>query len=88
MLAYLYGIFQALFSKTMIGKTVFFYTATIIVLYSLDDISKGNAIAMQRTAYNLVGILIGVFVVYYPFPVITKNVEAIARSFYRAGAEK
>jgi uncharacterized membrane protein YuzA (DUF378 family) len=42
---------------------------------------------MQRVAYNLVGILIGVFVIYYPFPVITKNVEAIVRNFYRAGGE-
>jgi uncharacterized membrane protein YccC len=88
MLAYFYGILQALFSRTMIGKTVFFYTATIIILYSLDDIGKGNAVAMQRVAYNLVGILIGVFVIYYPFPVITKNIEAIVRSFYKAGAEK
>jgi hypothetical protein len=88
MLAYLYGILQALFSKTMIGRTIFFYTATIIVLYSLNDISVGNAIAMQRVAYNLIGILIGVFIVIYPFPVVTKNVEAIVRGFYKAGAEK
>jgi hypothetical protein len=86
MLAYLYGVLQALFSKMMIGKTVFFYTATIIVLYSLDDISKGNTVAMQRVAYNLVGILIGVFIIYYPFPFITRNVEAIVRSFYKSVA--
>jgi uncharacterized membrane protein YgaE (UPF0421/DUF939 family) len=84
--AYLYGVLQALFSKIMIGKTVFFYTATIIVLYSLDDISKSNTIAMQRVAYNLVGILIGVLIIYVPLPFITKNVEAIVRSFYRSGA--
>jgi len=85
LLAYLYGVLQALFSKTMLGKTVFFYTATIIVLYSLNDVSLGTTIAIQRVAYNLVGILLGVFVVFYPFPRITKNVEAIVRSFYKSG---
>lgn len=85
--AYIYGIFQALFSKTTIGRTVFFYTATIIVLYSLNDISQGSTIAIQRVAYNLVGILIGVFIIFYPFPRITKNVEAIVRSFYKAGGD-
>jgi hypothetical protein len=79
---------QALFSKTMIGRTIFFYTTTIIILYSLNDISIANTIAIQRVAYNLVGILIGIFIIYYPFPVITKNVDAIVRSFYRASAEK
>jgi hypothetical protein len=88
MLAYLFGILQALFSKTMIGRTIFFYTTTIIILYSLNDISIANTIAIQRVVYNLVGILIGVFIIYYPFPVITKNVDAIVRSFYRASAEK
>ena len=41
MLAYLYGILQALFSKTMIGRTIFFYTATIIVLIFTNDIGQG-----------------------------------------------
>lgn len=86
MFGYLYGILQALFSKTMIGRTVFFYTATIIVLYSLNDISQGNAVAMQRVAYNLVGILIAIFVIYYPFPIITAQVESLARSFYKSNA--
>jgi uncharacterized membrane protein YccC len=85
MLAYLYGVLQAFLSKTTIGRTIFFYTATIIVLYSLNDVSLGTTIAMQRVAYNLVGILIGVFVVFYPFPRITRNVEAIVRSFYKSG---
>jgi uncharacterized membrane protein YccC len=88
MLGYLYGILQALASKTKIGQTIFFYTATIIVLYSLNDISMGATIAIQRVAYNLVGILIGIFVVFYNFPRITNKIEAIVRSFYKAGAEK
>jgi hypothetical protein len=87
-LGYLYGVLQALFSKTMIGRTVFFYTATIIVLYSLNDLTQANTIAMQRVGYNLVGILIGVFIIYYPFPRITNRVETVVRSFYKAGAQE
>jgi len=88
MLAYLFGVLQSLFSKTTIGRTIFFYTATIIVLYSLNDIAQANTIAMQRVAYNLVGILIGVFIIYYPFPRITNRVETAVRSFYKAGAQE
>ncbi len=88
LLGYLYGVMQALFSKTTIGKTVFFYTATIIVLYSLNDMSQGPLIAIQRVAYNLVGIVIAVFVVYYPFPKITKKIEDTTKEFYLAGVGK
>jgi Fusaric acid resistance protein-like len=88
LLAYLYGMLQALFSKDFIGRTVFFYTATIIILYSLNDIGVANTVAMQRVAYNLVGILIGVAVVMYQFPFVTKKVDALVRTFWRAGAEK
>ena len=88
MVGYLFGIMQALFSRTMIGKTVFFYTATIIVLYSLNDISVGPEIAVQRTVYNLAGIVIGVFVAFYPIPWISARIESLVRNFYRSGADQ
>ena len=88
MVGYLFGIMQALFSKTMIGKTVFFYTATIIVLYSLNDISVGPEVAVQRTVYNLAGIVIGVFVAFYPIPWISARIESLVRNFYRSGADQ
>ena len=53
----------------------FFYTATILLLYSAHDLSSGTSTILQRVAYNLVGIIIAVIVVVYPFPLIMKKVN-------------
>jgi len=74
-LAYIFGIMHSLMSKTLLGKTVFFYTVTILILYSMNDLSTGPLIAAQRIFYNLIGILIAVFVVFYPFPKLMKRLE-------------
>jgi len=50
-----------------------FYTATILLLYSANDITSGNV--LMRIGYNLVGITIGVFVVIYPFPRMVRLVN-------------
>jgi len=59
---------NGLFKARRIGQIPFFYTATIILLYSAFDIDSGPRIAVQRVAYNTVGIVIGLLVVLYPFP--------------------
>ncbi len=74
-LAYVFGILHSLMSKTLLGKTVFFYTVTILILYSMNDLSTGPLIAAQRIFYNLIGVLIAVFVVFYPFPKLMKRLE-------------
>jgi len=75
LLAYIFGILHSVMSKTLLGKTVFFYTVTILILYSMNDLSAGPLIAAQRIFYNLIGVLIAVFVVFYPFPKIMKRLE-------------
>ena len=71
-LAALNGLFKA----RPIGQVPFSYTATIILLYSAFDLDSGPLIALERVAYNLVGILIGLFVVLYPFPALMRRVRA------------
>ncbi len=52
-----------------------FYTATILILYSLNDIESGKDLAYMRLAYNIVGVVVAVFVVLYPFPLLTKRLR-------------
>ncbi|HET6924601.1 MAG TPA: hypothetical protein VFH39_02115, partial [Candidatus Saccharimonadales bacterium] len=54
-----------------------FYTATILLLYSANNLAAGPAIAVQRVAYNLVGIAIGMLVILYPFPMLVKQIHKI-----------
>jgi hypothetical protein len=61
---------NGLYKKAKVGQMPLFYTATILILYSLNDIKSGKDLSMMRLAYNLVGIAVAVFVVYYPFPML------------------
>lgn len=69
----IFAVLNGLFKKTILGMMPFFYTATILLLYSANDLSSGKEFAIERFIYNLVGISIGLFVVYYSFPFITKH---------------
>jgi fusaric acid resistance family protein len=80
-LAYIFGILHSLMSRTLLGKTVFFYTVTILILYSINDISQGPIIAAQRIAYNLVGVLIAIFILYYPFPLLKKRLQKVVKEY-------
>lgn len=71
----LFGILNGLFKKTKLGMIPFFYTATILLLYSANDIASGSTNVAQRVAYNLVGITIAILVVTYPFPFLMKKVN-------------
>lgn len=70
-----FAVLNGLFKKTKLGMMPLFYTATILLLYSANDISSGSDNVIQRVAYNLVGILIAVAVVTYPFPMLMKKVN-------------
>lgn len=71
----IFAILNGLFKKTKLGMMPFFYTATILLLYSANDLSSGTENVLQRVAYNLVGIIIAIIVVVYPFPFIMKRVN-------------
>ena len=52
-----------------------FYTATILLLYSANDISAGSENVLMRVFYNVIGITIGMLVVIYPFPGLVKMMK-------------
>ncbi|MEO5628038.1 MAG: FUSC family protein [Candidatus Saccharimonadales bacterium] len=70
-----FAVLNGLFKKTKLGMMPFFYTATILLLYSANDLSSGNSNVLQRVAYNLVGVIIAIAVVTYPFPYLMKKVN-------------
>lgn len=69
------AILNGLFKKTKLGMVPFFYTATILLLYSANDLSAGTTNIIQRVAYNLVGIIIAIIIVVYPFPILMKKIS-------------
>jgi hypothetical protein len=71
----IFAILNGLFKKTKLGMMPFFYTATILLLYSANDISSGTTNVVQRVMYNLVGVTIAMIVVIYPFPHLMKKVN-------------
>jgi hypothetical protein len=71
----IFAVLNGLFKKTKLGMMPFFYTATILLLYSANDISAGSENIIQRVFYNLIGISIGMLVVLYPFPRLVKIVN-------------
>ena len=70
-----FAVLNGLYKKAKVGQMPLFYTATILILYSLNDIESGKDLAMLRLAYNLVGIAVAAFVVFYPFPMLTKRLR-------------
>jgi len=74
-MAGIFAVLNGFFKKTKLGMMPLFYTGTILLLYSANDVSAGATNITQRIAYNLVGIGIGLFVVMYPFPKIMKIVN-------------
>jgi len=68
-------VLNGLYKKAKVGQMPLFYTATILILYSLNDIEGGKDLAMLRLAYNLVGIAVAAFVVFYPFPMLAKRLR-------------
>lgn len=73
-----FAVLNGLFKKTKLGMIPFFYTATILLLYTANDLSSSKTVTLQRVAYNVIGITIGMLVVIYPFPIIVKKLQTIA----------
>jgi hypothetical protein len=71
----IFAILNGLFKETKLGMIPFFYTATILLLYSASDISSATSTVLERVGYNLVGIVVAVVVVVYPFPLIMRMVN-------------
>lgn len=71
----IFAILNGLFKKTKLGMVPFFYTATILLLYSANSISSGTTNVLQRVAYNIVGVTIAIIIVMYPFPILMKKVN-------------
>jgi uncharacterized membrane protein YccC len=69
------GVLNGLFKKTKLGMMPLFYTATILLLYSANDISAGSENVLMRVFYNVIGITIGILVVIYPFPRVVKIIN-------------
>jgi hypothetical protein len=70
-----FAVLNGLFKKTKLGMMPLFYTATILLLYSANDLSSGTSNVLQRVAYNLVGVAVAILVVIYPFPFLMKKVN-------------
>lgn len=74
-----FAVLNGLFKKTKLGMMPLFYTATILLLYSANDITAGKTNILQRVAYNLVGIAIAMIVITFPFPRLMKAVNPNTR---------
>jgi len=70
-----FAVLNGLFKLTPLGRMPLFYTATILLLYTANDLTTGSENVLTRVAYNLVGITIGILVVIYPFPRILKVIN-------------
>lgn len=70
-----FAVLNGLFKPTKIGSMPIFYTATILLLFTANDLPSGFIVAFERVAYNLVGIIIGVLVVVYPFPMLIRRLR-------------
>ncbi len=75
-----FAVMNGLFKKTKLGMIPLFYTATILILYSANSVGGGKMIALERVAFNLVGICVAMLVVYYPFPALMRKIQATAAS--------
>jgi hypothetical protein len=75
MVGIIFAVLNGLFKKTKLGMLPFFYTATILLLYSANDISSGMTNVIERVFYNLVGITVAIIVVVFPFPLIMKRLH-------------
>ena len=67
-----FAVLNGLFKRTKLGRMPLFYTATILLLYTANDLTTGSENVLTRVLYNTVGITIGVLVVIYPFPRMMK----------------
>lgn len=75
LLTLVYAFINGLTKATKLGQTVTMYTATIMTLYVMNDLSTAPLLSMQRIIYNLIGVMIGVWIAMYPFPRIFSRIR-------------
>ncbi|MCA9381974.1 FUSC family protein [Candidatus Dojkabacteria bacterium] len=75
-LGVLLAVLNGLFRNTKLGQIPLLYTATILLLYSLTDLTNSRTLMLERIGYNVIGVLIGLFVVIFPFPYLSKRLRA------------
>ena len=68
-----FTVLNGLFRATKVGSMPLFYTATILILFSISSPLNGPTLAAQRILYNVIGIAIGLALVLYPFPALTQR---------------
>jgi uncharacterized membrane protein YccC len=78
LLTLIYAFMNGLTKATKLGQTVTLYTATIMTLYVLNDLGSAQELSIQRISYNLIGVMIGVWVALYPFPRIFTKVRNLS----------
>lgn len=71
----IFSILNGLFKKTRLDSVPVFYTATVLLLFSANDLASGTSTVLERVVYNVVGIVIAIVVVVYPFPLIMKKLN-------------
>jgi uncharacterized membrane protein YccC len=69
----LFTVLNGLFRATKVGSMPLFYTATILILFSISSPIDGPVLAAERIFYNVIGITIGLALVFYPFPALAKR---------------
>src|SRR6478735_6433768 len=70
-----FAVLNGLFKLTKLGRMPLFYTATILLLYTANDLTTGSENVLTRVVYNIVGITIGMLVVIYPFPLMMRKLN-------------
>ena len=70
-----FAVLNGLFKLTKLGRMPLFYTATILLLYTANDLTTGSENVLTRVVYNIVGITIGMLVVIYPFPLMMRKLK-------------
>jgi hypothetical protein len=50
----LFAVLNGLFKLTLLGRMPLFYTATILLLYTANDLTAGSENVLTRVFYNLV----------------------------------
>jgi len=73
LMSLLFTVLNGLFKATKVGSMPLFYTATILILFSISSPLNGPAVAAERILYNVIGITIGLLLVLYPFPALAKR---------------
>ena len=56
----IFAVLNGLFKMDRIGRIPLFYTATILLLYSANDLSSGTSTVLERVLYNVIGIVIAI----------------------------